>query len=94
MRTAPRIPPSGLGPCEANGITPAPSPAFDKSLPGFWYGNSQVALFVELLFYNTVVLDGVLKAYKQQVESSAAALDKASDQLAKVVTFHGSRDTK
>jgi hypothetical protein len=29
-----------------------------RSLPGFCFGNYRVALFVELHFYNTVVLEG------------------------------------
>jgi len=35
-------------------------PPFDKPLPGFCSGNSQVVLFVELPFYNTVVLGAVI----------------------------------
>jgi hypothetical protein len=56
MRTASGIPTSGLGPCAWSGIIPGPSRAFDKSLHEFCYGNFRVVLFVELLFYNTVVL--------------------------------------
>jgi hypothetical protein len=37
-------------------------PPFDKPLPGFCSGNSQVVLFVELPFYNTVVLAGCGKS--------------------------------
>src|SRR5215471_10628311 len=55
-QTAAQIPSSGLGPCAWSDITLAPSQAFGKSLPGFSYGNSRVALFVALLFCNTVVL--------------------------------------
>src|SRR5215467_8931277 len=58
MRTAPGIPSSGRGPCAWSGIIRGQSQAFDKSLHGFWYGNSRVALFVGLPFYNTVVLCG------------------------------------
>jgi SRSO17 transposase len=47
---------SGLAPCARNGITPGPSQLCARSLPEFCFGNCQVALFVELHFYNTVVL--------------------------------------
>ena len=50
------IPSSGFARCARSGITPGLSLPFGKPLPGFCCGNSQVVLFVELPFYNTVVL--------------------------------------
>jgi hypothetical protein len=40
-------------------------PRFDKRLHGFCSGNSAVVLFVELLFYNTVIL-GCLQSLAQR----------------------------
>src|SRR6516165_4223883 len=51
MPTAPGIPSSGRGPCAWSGIIRGQSQAFDRSLHGFWYGNSRLALFVGLHFY-------------------------------------------
>src|SRR6516165_4389544 len=44
------LPPSGFAPCARSGITPGPLQLYARSLPGFRFGNYQVALFVELLF--------------------------------------------
>src|SRR6516225_2492902 len=52
------LPPSGLVPCARSGIIPGRLQLCARSLPGFCFGNYQVALFVALLFYNTVVLRG------------------------------------
>ena len=46
----------GFAQCARSGITPGPSLRFDKPSQGFCSDNSLVVLFVELAFYNTVVL--------------------------------------
>src|SRR6516225_7387927 len=53
------LPPSGLVPCARSGIIPGLLQLCARSLPGFCFGNYRVALFVELPFYNTVVLTGL-----------------------------------
>ena len=85
MRTAPGIPSSGRGPCAWSGIIRGQSQAFDKSLHGFWYGNSRVALFVGLPFYNTVVLVSgaatlvaAVKAPQDGIEGSQSGDERGS----------------
>src|SRR6202040_4221253 len=55
-RNAHAIPSSGFAPCAGSGIIPAPLLPFVRPSPGSCSGNSRVVLFVELHFYNTVVL--------------------------------------
>ena len=66
-RNAAQVPPSGFAPCAWSGITPGPLLRFDKPSHEFCSDNSRVVLFVELPFYNTVVLGRDPANYGRQV---------------------------
>src|ERR1019366_6918143 len=56
LQNAVQTPPSGLARHAWRGIIPGRLPHSVKPSPEFCSGNSRVVLFVELPFYNTVVL--------------------------------------
>src|ERR1017187_3408514 len=60
LQNAVQSPPSGLARHAWRGIIPGRFPHSVKPSPEFCSGNSRVVLFVELPFYNTVVLKGRL----------------------------------
>src|SRR5206468_593914 len=71
-RSAFAIPSSGFAPCARSGITPGPLLRFDKPSHGFCSDNSLVVLFVELHFYNTVVIEALKNSsYTETVDFSS-----------------------
>src|ERR1019366_7291066 len=73
LQNAVQTPPSGLARHAWRGIIPGRLPHSVKPSPEFCSGNSRVVLFVELPFYNTVVLAGCGKTRRGHKKHTSGA---------------------